>query len=132
MRGFLGPMSAPDRIILEGMVFFGRHGARKEEQALGQHFEVDLEIEADLSTPRASDHLRDTINYGDVYATVKAVVEGPSMRLLERVADEIATRVMVEFSPLAVRVRVKKPRLPLRGGVVSSVGVEVYRRASEG
>lgn len=109
------------------MVFFGRHGARKEEQALGQHFEVDVEIEADLSAARASDNLQETIDYSAVYATVKRVVEGPSYKLLERLADEIAARVMAEFSPFAVRVRVAKPRLPLRGGLLRAAAVEVYR-----
>jgi dihydroneopterin aldolase len=115
-----------DTIFIEGMLFFGHHGATQEERVLGQHFEVDLEIEANLSMARASDRLADTISYGDVYNTVKSVVEGPSFTLLERVADEVAQRVMAEYHPLSVRVRIGKPRLALRGGVIRSVGVEVY------
>lgn len=120
-------MTRADRILLEGMLFFGRHGALEEERALGQHFEVDVELEADLSLPRSTDNLGDTIDYGKVYATVKQVVEGPSRNLLERLADEIASRILAEFSPQAVRVRVKKPRLPMGGGVLNSVSVEVYQ-----
>ena len=122
-------MSKADRILMEGMLFFGKHGAREEERSLGQQFEVEVEIEADLSVARASDKLQDAIDYGEVYATVKAVMEGPSRSLLERLADEIASRLLTQFSPLAVRVRVKKPRLPVRGGVTSGVSVEVYRRS---
>ena len=122
-------MSKADRILMEGMLFFGKHGAREEERSLGQQFEVEVEIEADLSVSRASDKLQDAIDYGEVYATVKAVMEGPSRSLLERLADEIASRLLTQFSPLAVRVRVKKPRLPVRGGVTSGVSVEVYRRS---
>ena len=47
----------PDIISLEGMVFFGRHGARKEERSLGQQFEVDVHVEADLSQARTTDDL---------------------------------------------------------------------------
>ncbi len=116
-----------DTIFLEGMLFFGHHGATQEERTLGQQFEVDVEIEANLSVPRASDSLADTINYGDVHAVVRSVLEGPGFNLVERVADEVAARVLAEFNPLAVRVRISKPHRPVRGGVLRSVGVEVYR-----
>ena len=112
------------------MVFFGRHGARAEERSLGQQFEVDVEIEADLSLPRVSDRLADTIDYGKVYASAQEVVGGPSRNLLERLADEIAARILAGFSAQAVRVRVKKPRLPIHGGVLTGVSVEVYQRAT--
>ena len=120
-----------DTIFLEGMIFFGHHGAKQEERALGERFEVDVEIEANLSVPRASDKLADTINYSDVYAAVRGVMEGPSVFLLERLADEIAARVLGEFRVLAVRVRVSKPHKPVRGGVLRSVGVEVYRERED-
>ena len=113
------------------MLFFGHHGAKDEERVLGEQFEVDVEIEANLSVPRASDRLSDTINYGDVHAIVRKVIEGPSYFLLERLADEIAGRVLTEFRALAVRVRVSKPHKPVRGGVLRSVGVEVYREREE-
>lgn len=114
------------------MLLFGRHGAKPEERTLGQQFEVDVELEANLSVARVSDRLADTINYGDVYATVRSVIEGPSFELLERVADEIAERVLAEYRPLAVRVRVSKPHKAVRGGILRSVGVEVYRKREEG
>ena len=38
-----------DRIILEGMQFYGYHGRNDEERVLGQPFEVDLEAELDLT-----------------------------------------------------------------------------------
>ena len=44
-----------DRIILQGMQFYGYHGANPEERALGQSYEVDLWVELDLSVPGASD-----------------------------------------------------------------------------
>ena len=113
------------------MLFFGHHGAKQEERVLGEQFEVDVEIEANLSVPLASDKLTDTINYSEVYATVRSIIEGPSFFLLERLVDEIAARVLREFRVLAVRVRVSKPHKPVRGGVVRSVGVEVYREREE-
>ncbi len=115
-----------DTIFVEGILLFGHHGATQEERILGQHFEIDVEVEANLSVPRASDELGDTINYGDVYGTVREVLEGPSFNLLERLADEIAERVLAGYRALAVRVRVSKPHRPVRGGVARSAGVEGY------
>ena len=125
-------MTRLDRIYVEGMLFFGRHGASRHEQAMGQSFQVDVEIEADLSSARASDRLEETIDYGEVYAVVKGVVEGPPRNLLERVADEILSKILAGFPAKAVRVRITKPRLPVRGGTLTGgVSVEVYgERAS--
>ena len=120
-------MAQVGKIRLEGMVFFGRHGARREEKSLGQQLEVDLEIEADLSSPRTTDNLTDTIDYGQVYAVVKAVIEGPSRNLLERLAGEIASRILAGFPVMAARVTVRKPRVPLGGGILDGVSVEVYQ-----
>ena len=124
-------MARADRILLEGMLFFGRHGVSPEEKALGQQYQVDVEVEADLSAARASDTLQDTIDYRELYATVKAVIEGPSRNLLERLADEIASRVLAQFSLRAVRVRVQKPRLPLGRGVALGASVEVYQESRQ-
>ncbi|MBI3744157.1 MAG: dihydroneopterin aldolase [Chloroflexi bacterium] len=124
----MASVPSSDIIRLEGMLFFGRHGARKEEQTLGQQFKVDIAMEADLSKPRKTDRLADTIDYGLVYETAREVIEGPSYNLLERLADEVAARVLKRFPAQAVRVRVQKPRLPIRGGVMDGVSVEVYRR----
>jgi dihydroneopterin aldolase len=119
-------MAARDVIRLSGMLFFGRHGARAEERSLGRQFEVDVEVHANLSKARRSDRLSDTIDYGEVYAVVREIIEGPSRNLLERLASDVATRILERFPAEAVRVRVKKPRLPIHGGVLDSVSVEVW------
>ena len=119
---------APDRIILEGMEFYGFHGANPEERALGQSYVVDLEVELDLRRPGGSDRLEDTVSYSHLYRTVKLVMEGESKNLLEATAHTIADRVLTEFPVKGVRVRVKKPRPPVRGSVIDNAAVEIYRR----
>lgn len=120
-------MAQRDIIRLEGLVFFGRHGARSEEQSLGQQFEVDVEMQADLSKARSSDRLADTIDYGKVYETVRHIMEGPSRNLLERLAEEVATAVLAVYKPDEVKVIVRKPRLPILKGVLKGVSVEVRK-----
>ncbi len=121
---------SPDKICLEGMVFYGYHGATPAERELGQRFIVDLEVEKDLFKAGGSDDLVDTVDYSALYKVVKDTVQGASRNLLESVAQIIAARVLEEFPVEAVRVKVKKPDVPIKGSVLAGASVEIHRRGS--
>lgn len=122
-----------DKIILSGMVFYGFHGMSPAEQELGQRFHVDLVVHLDLGKAGVSDMLEDTVSYTNLYRTVKEVMEGPSRRLLENVAETIAGRILAESSVAAVHVTVKKPKVPMKGSVLDHAAVEIVRkRAHDG
>ncbi len=116
-----------DRIILTGMQFYGFHGVNPEERRLGQPFVVDLEAELDLRPAGQSDRLQETVSYTRLYRVVKEVVEGEAKNLLEAAAYAIAEGVLAEHGAVqAVRVRVQKPRPPIKGSVIESAGVEIH------
>lgn len=120
-----------DRIILTGLQFYGFHGANPEERSLGQQFVVDLEAELDLTVPSKSDRLEDTVSYTQLYRAVKAVLEGDPCNLLEAAAGTIADKVLVLHPQIdAIRVRVQKPRPPIKGSVIEAAAVEIYRSRS--
>jgi dihydroneopterin aldolase/2-amino-4-hydroxy-6-hydroxymethyldihydropteridine diphosphokinase len=117
-----------DRIELRGLRVLGVHGALPEEQDRAQPFEIDLDVEADLSVAGASDHLADTVDYGAVTAVAAAVVGGERFRLLERLAERIASEVAdVDPRIRSVTVTVRKLRPPLPVDLTSA-GVRVTRR----
>ena len=116
-----------DRIVLEGMQFYGFHGVNAEEKSLGQRYVVDLAVEMDLSIPGNSDRLEDTVSYTHLYRSVRKVIEGESRNLLEAAAENVAVRILDEFPVKAVQVRVKKPRPPIKGSFVENAVVEIYR-----
>lgn len=116
-----------DRIILKGMVFYGYHGVTPAEKTLGQPFVVDLELEMDLKVPGASDDVKDTVDYSQVYQLAKEVVEGPSHDLLESLAEGVAQKLLHTFPLNGVRVRVTKPHVPIKGAVVEGAGVDIHR-----
>ncbi len=118
----------PDRSILEGMQFYGYHGANPEERILGQSYVVDLAVELDLSIPGTSDRLEDTVSYTRLYRVVRAVLEGEPKNLLEATAQTIASRILAEFPATGVQVKVRKPRPPIRGSVIDYAAVEIHRR----
>lgn len=100
-----------DRILLEGMSFRGRHGVRPEEREQPQEFKVDIEVDCDLSEPGKSDRIKDTIDYRQLRAIAKDVIEGESQKLLERLAALIADRVLQLQNVSGVSVRIsKRPR----------------------
>ena len=119
-----------DRIILEGMQFYGYHGGSPEERSMGQPFEVDLETELDLSVAGKSDNREDTVSYTHLYRVVKEVMEDEPKNLLETLAEEITHRALAAFPIQTVRVRVKKTRPPIKGALLSAAAVEVYRARS--
>ena len=118
-----------DRIILQGMRFFGRHGTIAAERELGQQFVVDVELTLDLRAAGERDDLAATVDYSDVYRRARAVVEGDPKQLTEAVAEAIATDVLAHHPTVeAVRVRVAKPHVRLDGGVLAGSAVEILRR----
>ncbi len=116
-----------DKIELKGMVFYGYHGVASEERKLGQRFFVDLEMERDLSKAGLSDDPDDTVNYALVFDRVKEIMEGPSRKLLENLAETIAKQVLDGYDLDAVRVVVRKPEVPMRGSILDHASVDIYR-----
>lgn len=116
-----------DKMQLKGLKFYGYHGVHDAEQQLGQRFVVDLEMELDLRPAGLSDDPNDTVNYSLVYQEIKRVMEGPPRKLLENVAESIASSVLAKFGVESVRVKVKKPEVPVKGSILDYASVEIYR-----
>ncbi len=122
----VGPGGA-DTIELRGLRVLGRHGCLPEEQARDQPFEVDLEVEADLSAAAASDDLDDTLDYGKLAAAVAGVVSGEPSSLLERVAQRVAEVVLADERVTSVTVAIRKLRPPVPVDMATA-GVRITRR----
>jgi dihydroneopterin aldolase len=115
-----------DKILLDGLVFFGKHGCLAAENDLGQKFIVDIELECDLSAPSLSDNLSDTIDYVSIYNAAREVMEGESAKLLEHLAQRIADFALQDERVLSAWVRIRKPHIALPGSL-DFVGVEITR-----
>ena len=109
------------------MEFYGYHGVFPEENRLGQRFIVDLTVTLDLKNAGESDDLDYSVNYGELFQVCQRIVEGKPYKLVEAVAEKIASAVLNEF-PLIENVTVKliKPDPPIPGHY-RSVAVEITR-----
>ena len=116
----------PDKILLRGAQFYARHGVSEEERVVGGRIVVDVSLEYDLSRAGSTDHLADTINYSQVYRAVRAIVEEEQFKLLEALAEKIATTLLERFPASAVTIRVAKEPPPMKA-IIQSAAVEIYR-----
>lgn len=123
--------TALDYIELTGLQFYGFHGALSEENQLGQRFIVHLRLGLDLRPAGRTDGLAHTVDYARVYQTVRTIVEGASVRLIERVAEQIAQAVLTSFPLIdAAEITVEKPGAPIPG-VFGNVAVHIERSRSD-
>jgi dihydroneopterin aldolase len=123
-----------DHVALLNMRFEGKHGVLDFEQTTAQPFEVDAELYLDLGPAGRSDDIELTIDYREVFRICREVVEGPSFRLIEAVAETIAGCILAEFEAAGlseVVVRVRKPRAALPGSLDAAM-VEIRRRPMDG
>ena len=118
-------MGDADRLLLEGMEFFGHHGDLAAERELGSRIYVDVDIALDLSVAGHSDRLEDTLDYVRCFELVRTVVEEAQHRLLEAVAERVADALLTQARAISVRVRVAK-QPPIPGGI-ARVAVVVER-----
>lgn len=119
-----------DKIILQGMEFYGYHGVLPEENELGQRFFVDLELGLDLKKAGITDDPAHTVSYAEVFEVAREIVEGKSRKLIEAVAEDIAAAVIKRFPVRQVTVKVKKPSAPVPGHF-SYMAVEITRHAGD-
>ena len=117
-----------DRLSLRGLRVLGTHGVLPEERERAQPFEIDLDVEADLSAAGRSDALADTLDYAALADLAAAVVTGKHAELLEHLAYEIAGALLAAAPAAAavtVTVRKLRPPVPLD---LASAAVTITRR----
>lgn len=117
-----------DRMLLKGIVFYGYHGVFPEENRLGQKYIVDLDLRLDLRRASETDDVNDTVNYAEIHALVKGIVEGQPSKLIETLAEKIASAVLGTYtSIIEAAVSVTKPNPPFNI-IFDGVTVEVRRK----
>jgi 7,8-dihydroneopterin aldolase/epimerase/oxygenase len=120
-----------DVIEIRGLRVLGIIGVNPEERDRLQPFELDVDLEADLSLAGKSDDLRDTVDYGVAVAVAERVVNTERHLLLERVAQRVADELLALDRVDGVTVTIRKVRPPLPQDVTTSA-VTITRRRSPG
>ena len=114
------------RIRIDGISCYGYHGLLPAEQTLGQEFQVNLELLLEgLSFEK--DSLDETVDYRKAVEIVHQLLEGPPQRLLETLAEKIASELSKLRGVSEVKVSVCKPHPPIPG-IKGGVAVEIIKQ----
>ena len=116
-----------DKIRLDGMIFYASTAWVRRSSRSASGSSSTFDVERDLRAAGRSDDPADTVNYAQMYRVVKEIVEGPSRKLLESVAESIAEAILDGFDVESVTVTVKKPEVPIKGSILSHAAVEIRR-----
>ncbi|NJK59827.1 MAG: dihydroneopterin aldolase [Oscillatoriales cyanobacterium SM2_1_8] len=112
-------------ICLQGVRAYGYVGLLPEENVLGQWFEVDAVLAVDFRAATVSDDIVDTYDYRQAIAAIETTIQTSPFKLVERLAGEIAERLLADEWVTRATVKVKKwPPIP---NFTGSVAVEITR-----
>jgi dihydroneopterin aldolase len=102
-----------DQISIVGITAVGHHGVFDYEKENGQEFIVDVDLELSVIDAAQSDDLAMTVDYGVVSQQVHDCITGPSVDLIETLAENIAKACLTHKRVSAVDVAVHKPSAPI-------------------
>lgn len=118
------------KVFVEGIKIYAYHGCFKEEALIGTNFQVDVELDTNLSTPANSDNINDALNYQAVFTIIKEQMAIRS-NLLEHVGKRIVESLFAEFPQIDnIRLKVAKLNVPL-GGHIDSTAIEYNLKRGE-
>ena len=112
-------------ILLENLRFYAYHGVASQETIVGNEYTISLRLKTDITHAMDSDEVTDTVNYAEIYQSVKSEMEIPS-KLLEHVAGRIIRCLFKNF-PTVEHIDLKlSKRNPPMGADVDVAGVELH------
>src|SRR5205085_10152434 len=110
---------------VRGLRVLGTHGVPPQEKTRAQPFELDLDLRFDMTAAADSDDLNDAVDYGAVIDAVVAVISGPSVELLERLARLVGDATLAvdkRIESVEVAIRKLEPPVPYE---IASAGVRL-------
>ena len=113
-----------DRIRIENLETPCIIGIRDTELQTPQRVIVNVTLHADLSSAAGKDDFSNTVDYGALSRKIIAVASNGHFKLIEALAESIASVCMENFLVQRVDVNVRKPGAILRA---SAASVEITR-----
>jgi dihydroneopterin aldolase len=117
-------------VLLRGITFEGRHGVTTDERLGTRKFEVDVEIDDDLSAGESSDRLSDTIDYRIIAGVIVDIGTGESHHLVESLARDMIDRLVREFPHAQISLELRKLAPPGCPGHPAAAGVRLRHPAA--
>jgi dihydroneopterin aldolase len=84
----------PVTLFIKDLVVAGKHGVHDHEKESPQRFGITVELSMPKSKAPISDDLADTHDWSQLKRTIIAIVEDKNYDLMERLAMEIAAKIL--------------------------------------
>ena len=103
-----------DKIKINNLEIYCNHGVFPEENVLGQKFLVSAVLYTDTRPAGLSDDLTKSIHYGDMCNFIEKFMKNHTFKLIETVAERLATALLTETKNLEkIELEIKKPWAPI-------------------
>jgi dihydroneopterin aldolase len=116
-------LSSSDSITLSDLSVEAFIGVYPHEQEQRQPVKITVELFTDLAPAGQNDDLTLTVNYESLANGIKEMIGRSRFRLIESMAEAVATYALEQFCPRHVRVTIKKYVIP----AAEFVAVSIYR-----
>ncbi|MEB3332295.1 MAG: dihydroneopterin aldolase [Synechococcaceae cyanobacterium] len=117
----------PDRIEVRGLRLWAHVGVLEQERRLGQWFELDFRIAADLAVAGRCDDLAASHDYGLAITALQRQARSLCCHTLEHYSEQVLDLLEQLYGPMPLQVRLCKCRAPVPG-FTGSVAVLRSRR----
>lgn len=98
-----------DTVYLKNYIVVAKHGYYKEEHAKAQRFVVSVIATCDTHKAGVTDDLTETLNYELIRSSVHTILMKSPHDLIESLAEEIASSVLIYPKMSSVEVDISKP-----------------------
>ena len=116
-----------DKITIQNLEVFARHGVFPEENTLGQKFVLSAVLHTNTRRAGLTDALEYSTHYGEVSHFIKAFVENHTFKLIESVVEQLAQELLLAFPLIeTVDLEIKKPWAPI-GLPLDTVSIQISR-----
>ena len=87
----------PDRLILQDLAVECRLGIHEWERKTPQRIWIDMELAINAARAAGSDEIADALDYAALAGSVKRCAEARSYRLMETLAEALASHLLADF-----------------------------------
>lgn len=116
-----------DRITIQNLEIFAKHGVFPEENTLGQKFVLSAVLHTNVRKAGLTDELEYSTHYGEVSHFIKDFVENHTYKLIESVVEQLAQELLLTYPLIeAVDLEIKKPWAPI-GLPLDTVSIQISR-----
>lgn len=110
-------------IEINNLRIYAYHGVLKQENRIGNYFDVSIKINYPISQAMANDNLTQTLNYAEVIDIIKNTMQTPSY-LIENAIERIKNTLLAKF-PLIKggHIKIEKLSPPIPNVQLQSVAI---------